>query len=225
MNNYEVQRKMNTQEFILRHGIIAICRKVYGNELLELARALCKGGVKLIEVTFDQADADCCATTAENIRMLCTEMGESMQIGAGTVLDTEQLHCAAEAGARYIIAPNANPELIRETKRLGLVSIPGAMTPSEIQQAHECGADFVKLFPAKQLGLGYIKDIRAPLSHIKLLATAGVNDTNLRSFLEAGCMGAGISGYLTDKELIRAGRFDEISERAAKLVSIFESVG
>ena len=126
MNNYEVQRKMNTQEFILRHGIIAICRKVYGNELLGLARALCKGGVKLIEVTFDQADADCCATTAENIRMLCTEMGESMQIGAGTVLNTEQLHCAAEAGARYIIAPNTNPELIRETKQLGLVSIPGA---------------------------------------------------------------------------------------------------
>ena len=169
---------MNTLEFIQENKVITICRKVYGEDLLNLAGALKAGGVKLIEVTFDQADPDCIAKTSEAIRSLCEQYGDEMMFGAGTVLTKEQVKAAADAGARYIISPNIDPEVIRYTKELGLVSMPGAMTPSEIISAHNLGADIVKLFPAGYLGFGYIKDILGPISHVKLCATGGVNEAN-----------------------------------------------
>ena len=98
---------------------------------------------------------------------------------SGTVLTTAEVQQAVDAGARYIISPNVNPDVIRETKRLGAVSIPGALTPTEVATAYAYGADFVKLFPAGELGLSYIKAIRAPLAHIPMLAVGGVNENNL----------------------------------------------
>ena len=173
-----------------------------------------------MEVTFDQSSASCCEDTAKAIEALCREFGDEMKIGAGTVLTEEQVLIAKAAGAKYIISPNVNTTVIKATKREGLTSIPGASTPSEIETAHESGADFVKLFPAGFFGAGYFKDVKAPLSHIKLIATAGINDTNLAKFMDAGAIGAGISSYLTSKELISQGRFDELTRRAAIMSGI-----
>ena len=171
---------MNTLDFISQNKVITICRRVYGEDLLKLADALYAGGIKMIEVTFDQADPDCIEKTGECIRALCDRFGDKMMFGAGTVLNAEQVEAAAKAGARYIISPNVDADVIAKTKELGLVSMPGAMTPSEILTAHKLGADIVKLFPAGYLGFGYIKDILGPISHVKLCATGGVTEAVLR---------------------------------------------
>lgn len=211
---------MNTLDFISQNKVITICRRVYGEDLLKLADALYAGGIKMIEVTFDQADPDCIEKTDECIRALCDRFGDKMMSGAGTVLNAEQVEAAAKAGARYIISPNVDADVIVKTKELGLVSMPGAMTPSEILTAHKLGADIVKLFPAGYLGFGYIKDILGPISHVKLCATGGVTEENWGKYLEFGFAGAGISGRLCDKKCIAAGDFEEITRRAKVFMDI-----
>jgi len=194
--------------------LIVIVRRLYGEPLLQLARAMEKGGIKLMEVTFDQSDPDGLRKTAQAIDMLCADLGDRMQFGAGTVMNPAQVVSAKEAGARYIISPNTSQRVITLSKELGLVSIPGAMTPSEMVAADEMGADYIKVFPVCDLGLGYIKNIRAPLSHLKLFATGGVSEENFAEHLAAGFCGAGVSGRLTDKELVERGDFEELQRRA-----------
>ncbi|NBI67167.1 bifunctional 4-hydroxy-2-oxoglutarate aldolase/2-dehydro-3-deoxy-phosphogluconate aldolase [Pseudoflavonifractor sp. 60] len=211
---------MNTKEFIDTHKVVAIIRKVYGQPLLDLCDALFEGGVKLIECTFDQQDPDCIAKTQEAISALCARHGNDMMFGAGTVLTPEQVDAAHQAGAKYIISPNVRECVIRRTKELGMVSMPGAMTPSEIMDAHCAGADFVKLFPATTLGFTYIKDILAPISHVKLVATGGVTEENFGRYLDMGFAGAGISGRLADKKLMAEGNWAEITRRARTFAAI-----
>lgn len=205
--------------------VIVIIRRLYGDNLLKLAEALMEGGVKLIEVTFDQSDPDAASKTGEAIGMIGRRFEGGILAGAGTVLTPAQVDAAAESGAKYIISPNTDMNVIRRTKELGLVSIPGAMSPSEIMSAHNAGADFVKIFPANDLGLRYIKNIRAPISHVKLLATVGVNEENFADYLSAGYSGAGISGRLTDKALIEAGDFAELTRRARVFTDIAKGNG
>lgn len=216
---------MDTLNFIQENKIITICRKVYQRPLLDLADALYAGGVKLMEVTFDQADPDCLKKTGEAISQLCQRFGDTMAFGAGTVLSTEQVDAAARAGARYIISPNVDPAVIARTKELGLVSIPGAMTPTEILTAHNLGADIVKLFPAGYLGFGYIKDILGPISHVPLCAAGGVTEENWGRYLDLHFAGAGVSGRLCDKGCIATGDFAEITRRAETFTAITRSHG
>ena len=213
----------NTLERMKSCGVISICRKIYGDDLLNLSRALCLGGVNFIEVTFDQSDSRCLSNTAEAISML-RENNPEMCVGAGTVLTKDQVKAAYDAGAGFIISPNTNACVIEYTKSFGMISVPGAMTPSEILSAWDFGADIVKLFPAATLGLRYLKDIRAPISHIPLLATGGITPDNFEDFIRSGCCGAGIGSYLSDKKLIKEGNFGEFTSRARLLNDIFEKV-
>lgn len=204
-----------TLEAIKRYKLITIVRGIDGKDVLPLAEALYEGGVRLIEVTFNQSKgAAGIEETAAAIRAVAESGKEGLLAGAGTVLSEEQVRGAAEAGARYIISPNTNPEIIRLTKQLGLVSIPGALTPSEVVVAYEAGADFVKLFPADNLGLGYAKAVMAPLNHIPMLAVGGVNEHNITDFLKAGFCGVGVGGNIVKTALVREGRFDEITSLA-----------
>lgn len=205
----------NTLQFIEENKVIVICRKVYGDQLIQLLKALKAGGVKMIEVTFDQADPDCIRKTSEAISLIRDTFHGEILPGAGTVLTREQVRAAVSAGAKYIISPNVDLDVIDETLKLGCVSIPGAATPTEIQAAHKAGAHLVKLFPAGALGFRYIKDILAPISHVKLLATGGVTEENLPDYLSLGFVGAGVSGRLCDKKLMAEGNFEEITRRAA----------
>lgn len=138
--------------------------------------------------------------------------------GAGTVITLEQLQMAYDAGAQYIISPNVDVEIIRRTKELGLISLPGAMTPSEIVEAYKAGADFVKVFPVGNLGPAYIKALKAPLSHIPLMAVGGVNEKNAADFLKAGASGLGVGGNLVNKEWIANGEWEKITALAAEFV-------
>ena len=207
-------------EFIEANKIIAICRGIYGENLVKLISALSKGGVKLVEVTFDQGDKDCISKTSGAISLLNSTFKGEVKVGAGTVVTVEQAMAAKNAGAEYVISPNTNTEIIKTANENGLVTIPGAMTATEILEAHFAGADFVKLFPAATLGLAYAKDILSPINNVKFIATAGVNPDNLGDFLKLGFAGAGISSYLTNKKLIAEGKFDVLTEHAKELVSI-----
>ena len=120
------------------------------------------------------------------------------------------------AGGRYLVTPTTQPEIIRTGKALGLGIFPGAMTPSEILTAFEAGADAVKVFPASVLGPGYIKAVRAPLSHIPLMAVGGVNEKNAADFMKAGCVGLGVGGNLVNKEWIQNGEWDKITALAGE---------
>jgi len=203
-------------EWVLARKVIAIVRGFSPEPMLGLADALYAGGIDLMEITFDQAKPETWKDTALAIKAIRCHMEGKMLVGAGTVLTQEQLKMAADAGAKYIITPNTNPALIRKVKDMGLVALPGAMTPSEIQAAYEAGADAVKLFPAGNLGPTYVKAVRAPLSHIPLLGVGGITEKNAADFLSAGCCGLGVGGNLVNKEWILAGQWSQITELAAE---------
>lgn len=201
-------------EKVRRDKLIAIVRGLGRNHMLSLAGALIEGGINMIEVTFNQAKPDTWADTQAAIRAIAGEFGSAVAPGAGTVMTVEQARMAKDAGAQYIVAPNVDEAVIREAKRLGMGAFPGALTPTECQAAHLAGADAVKLFPAGDLGPGYLKAIRAPLSHIEFLAVGGVNEKNAADFLRAGAVGLGVGGSLVNREWIEAGEFSKITALA-----------
>ncbi|GHU16776.1 2-dehydro-3-deoxy-phosphogluconate aldolase [Spirochaetia bacterium] len=204
---------------ILDGKLIAIVRGMEEKYILPLAEALYKGGIAMVEVTFNQKEPESFAATARGIEAIRSRFGEDVYAGAGTVLTNEQLHMAADAGALYIISPNADGEIIRETRKLALVSLPGVLSPSECVAAHQAGADFMKLFPIADMGADYLKAIRAPLSHLKFLGVGGVSVENIPQFLTAGAVGFGVGGKLVNKEWIESGAFDKITATAKDYVN------
>ena len=210
---------MNEIEKIVREKrIIAIVRGQTPDVCLHLAEAFAKGGIGLVEVTFNQREPETWQQTAEAIQAIRTRFAGAVRVGAGTVLTEEQLKICAEAGGEYMITPNVNAALIRKCVEMGLVAMPGALTPSEAVVAWEAGAQFVKLFPAGTLGAGYVKAVRAPLSHIPFLAVGGISPENVADFMRAGCVGAGVGGNLTNKEWIAEGAWDKIIAVAHELM-------
>ena len=205
-------------EKVLSDKIIAIVRGIEVEKIIPLTKAISDGGIKMVEITFNQANPDSFSLTAEGIHAISKEFAGEVLVGAGTVCTMEQLKLAKEAGALYIITPVTDPELIKEVRRLGLVAMPGALTPTECLIAHNAGADFIKLFPIGNLGVNYLKAIRAPLGHLKFLGVGGINENNIRDYLEGGAVGCGVGGNLVNKSWIEAGEFHKIEAVARKFV-------
>ena len=198
--------------------IIAIIRGFAPDVCLKLAEAYAEGGIRLVEVTFNQKAPETWSGTVAAIKAIRERFAGAVRAGAGTVLTEEQLSMCIDAGGEYMITPNVNTALIRSCVDKGLVAMPGALTPSEAVDAWDAGASFVKIFPAGSLGTGYVKAIRAPLSHIPFLAVGGISPDNVADFMRAGCVGAGVGGNLTNKEWIAAGEWDKIAATARELV-------
>jgi 2-dehydro-3-deoxyphosphogluconate aldolase/(4S)-4-hydroxy-2-oxoglutarate aldolase len=209
----------NTISAILEHKIIAIARGVTPQWVPELAKALYAGGVRLLELTFDPSRPKNWEDTAAGIAQVASACNGEILVGAGTVLTAEQVRLAAAAGARYIISPNADKAVIEMTRTLGLVSIPGVLTPTECVYAHNLGADFCKIFPVGVLGAGYIKALAAPLSHLRFLAVGGVDAHNAAQFIAQGAVGLGVGGNLVRLSLLETGRADEITAAAREIVA------
>ena len=203
---------------VLDKKIVAIVRGVYGEDCVNLAKALYEGGIELLEVTFDQSKPEELTRTSDSIKLLVERLGDKMVFGAGTVTTIEMLELAKKAGAKFIVSPDTNEEVIRATVAAGMVSMPGALTPTEIVTAHRWGADFVKLFPAGTQGTAYFKAVTAPLNHIRMLAVGGVNEKNIAEFLASGAVGAGVGGNLVNKTWIKNGEFDKITAIAREFV-------
>ena len=200
--------------------LIVIVRGVEREQLIPLAEAMYRGGVRLLEITYSADGRVSDEETADRIKMLVEHFNGRMLIGAGTVLKKSQVELTARAGGGFIISPDTNTQVIGETVRLGLVSMPGALTPTEVQTAHLAGADYVKLFPIGNLGADYVKAIRAPLSHIKMLAVGGVSLDNMAEYKKVGVSGFGISSGIIDKKMIADGDFDGITALAEKYVTL-----
>ena len=208
--------KDNVIKEIEKNKLIAIIRGVPGEKLLPLAEALYAGGVRLLEVTYSANGSVSDEDTATSVSELVKAFDGRMLIGSGTVLTPEQVRLTKAAGGCFIISPNADREVIAETVRLGMVSIPGALTPTEIVDAHKAGADFVKLFPITTLGTSYVKAVKAPLSHINLLAVGGIDENNMSDYLSAGVCGFGVGSNITDKKMIAASDWQGITALAKK---------
>lgn len=204
---------------ILDKKIISIVRGVEPDKMVRIAEALYEGGVTMIEVTFNQKNPASWQETADSIAAIKTAMGDKMFVGAGTVTSVELVDMAAQAGAGYIISPDTDPDVIARTRELGLVSLPGAYTPTEAKQAHNAGADFVKLFPCVGDAPAYLKALCAPLSHIQFLAVGGVTADNAADFLKAGAVGIGVGSSLVNKKWADAGEFYKITEEAKRFVA------
>lgn len=202
-----------------REKIIAIVRGIESEKCLKVAQALYDGGIRLMEVTYNQKDPDSWQSTAQAIGDIAKQFEGKLLVGAGTVTTPELVELTRSVGGQFIISPDTNVDVIHRTRELELVSMPGALTPSEIMTAYRAGADIVKLFPAADLGPGYLKAIRAPISHVKLMAVGGINEKNIGQFLAAGAIGAGIGGNLANREWIEAGQFEKITDTAKALVA------
>lgn len=205
-------------EEVLKHKIIAIVRGMDKEQTINIAKALYEGGIRFIEVTFNQKKPEEFYKTADSIRAIREAMGDKMYVGAGTVTSVELVDMAAEAGALYMISPDMDEEVIRHTRKLGLVSMPGAYTATEAKKAYNAGADFVKLFPCIGDAPAYVKALCAPLSHIPFLAVGGVDANNAGAFIKAGAVGVGVGSSLVNKKWVDAGEYEKITEEAKKMI-------
>lgn len=199
---------------IIENKLVVIVRGIKSEAIIPLAEAMYAGGIRALELTYNASNSAEDEEVAENIRKLTEHFGDKMMIGAGTVLNIKQVELTKEAGGKFIISPNVNVQVIERTCELDMVSIPGALTPTESLQAHEVGADFVKLFPITNLGSGYVKAMKAPLSHIRFLGVGGIDENNMAEYLKAGVCGFGIGSNIVNKKLVEAGDFAAITELA-----------
>ena len=215
---------MTPLETVRQRKIVAIVRGLKPEYLLRLGHAFEEGGIGLMEVTYDQRAPETWSETARAIEAVAKEFGDRVMAGAGTVISPEQVRMTYNAGGHYLVTPTTQPEIIRLGKELGLGLFPGALTPTEILTAYEAGADAVKVFPASVLGPGYIRAVRAPLSHIPLMAVGGVNEKNAADYMSAGCVGLGVGGNLVNKEWIRNGEWDRITALAKQFMKAVNDV-
>ncbi|MFE0504527.1 bifunctional 4-hydroxy-2-oxoglutarate aldolase/2-dehydro-3-deoxy-phosphogluconate aldolase [Peribacillus butanolivorans] len=209
---------MTKLEELKQGKLVAVIRGARPDQIVPIARALNEGGIRTLEITVETPKV------CELIDKVKEEFGDDIIVGAGTVLDPETARSVIMAGAEFIFSPTVNIETIKMTKRYGIISIPGALTPTEILTAYEHGADVIKVFPADALGVGYFKNLKGPLPHIPLMPTGGVNLDNLTSFLKAGAVAAGIGGSLINpKKLLSEEDYTELEETAKKFSAIVQN--
>ncbi|MCZ8518105.1 MULTISPECIES: bifunctional 4-hydroxy-2-oxoglutarate aldolase/2-dehydro-3-deoxy-phosphogluconate aldolase [Paenibacillus] len=193
--------------------IVAIVRGVKETHILDVAEALLDGGVPVMEVTLNTDGA------LGMISRLQETFGGRMYIGAGTVLDVEDARAAIEAGASYLVTPNTDENVIRYAVAREIPIFPGAMTPTEVVRAWKAGASAIKIFPGASLGIGYIKELMGPLSHIPMMAVGGVTEENIGDYIQIGCYGVGIGSSLINLKEIEAGNYAWIRSKAARLAA------
>ena len=200
-------------ERLLEGGVVPILRLKEPGPAIDLVEALLSGGINTFEIALGTPNA------LELIREVRTTFADRVVLGAGTVLDPETARLAVTAGAQFIVAPNLNLDLVRFAKRYSVVVVPGALTPTEILAAWEAGADMVKVFPVRALGPGYIKDVLAPLPQVRLVPVGGVTVEDAADYIRAGAVAVGLGGELLGKQLIAERRYDELRERAVRVVA------
>ncbi len=200
MNNY-IDR-------IGRGRVVAILRGEFGGREEEIVAVLLGAGITAVEVTLNSPDA------LGTIERLAKRYGAMAAIGAGTVLTEAEVERVAGIGGQFIVSPNRNRGVIEATKRLGLVSLPGCFTPSEIVEALDAGADAIKLFPVQPLGLDFVRAIQGPLGGIRLVPTGGVTPEMARQYFGAGVWAVGVGSELLGRELTGEASLDRLRLRA-----------
>lgn len=198
--------------------MIAIIRGVPEERVQSIAQALADGGIKFLEVTLNMEGA------IHAICRLKETFADRLKIGAGTVLNVDMAKEALKAGAEYIVSPNLDDQLVKYGIEKNVDVWPGTMTPTEMYKAYQLGAKAVKVFPASTLGAKYIKEVKAPLNQIDMIATGGVHVNNIADFLKNGAIAVGIGGNLVDQQLVAQNHFEEIKKRAQIFVECVKKV-
>src|SRR5438552_2853741 len=201
---------------VLDCGIVAVVRSPDSEQLVEVARALADGGVRVVEITMSVPNA------LDVLRRVRQALGDRVLLGAGTVLDPETARAVLLAGAEFIVAPTLNLEVIRLCRRYDKLVMPGAFTPTEILTAWEAGADIVKVFPADVVGPAFFKALRGPLPQVRLMPTGGVDLTTAAAFLQAGACCLGVGGQLVEPAAVAARNFDRIRDLARQYAAIVQ---
>jgi 2-dehydro-3-deoxyphosphogluconate aldolase/(4S)-4-hydroxy-2-oxoglutarate aldolase len=199
---------------LLDPGIIAVVRAQRADQVLPLSRALMAGGVVAVEITLTTPGA------IDALRATSHALGSSALLGVGTVLDATSCEAAIEAGANFVVSPVLRPNLVPIAQAAGCPLMMGAYTPTEAQQAHEAGADFVKIFPADGLGPAYIKALLAPLPHLRLVPTGGVDLETAAPFLKAGCAALGVGSALVSSRILKDENWEELTRLARAFVDV-----
>ena len=204
--------KLDIIDRIINPGIVAIIRADSSEQLMGAAEALYEGGVTGMEVTMTTPNA------LQVINDVAKRFGKKVLIGVGTVLDTETCRAAILAGSQFVVTPVTRPEVITLCNRYGIPIAAGAYTPTEALTAYEAGADFVKIFPADQLGPQYIKNILAPLPQLQIIPTGGVTVATVDAFIKAGCVALGAGSSLVSKDILKNQDWKKLTETAAAFV-------
>jgi len=198
---------------ILQKKVIAVVRMKNPEQLLKVITAIMNGGVTAIELTMTIPNA------IQSIEIATKEFGDEILLGVGSVTSSAVALDAINAGAKFVVSPIYKPDVVSTVIAKNLVVIPGGFTPTEIQTAYEQGADFVKIFPADNLGMSFIKSIKAPLPHLKLIPTGVVTLDNAIDWINHGASAVGIGSALVDNKAIESGNFAQLTENAKKLCS------
>jgi 2-dehydro-3-deoxyphosphogluconate aldolase/(4S)-4-hydroxy-2-oxoglutarate aldolase len=207
--------KNETLDSLLSSGVVAVIRMKDPERLSKVVMAIREGGVKCIEITMTVPGA------VDVIAALVKAAPPDVLVGAGTVTDRGTANDVVSAGARFVVSPVFRPDVVAVTKAAGAVAIPGCFTPTEILTAWEAGADIVKVFPATSLGPKYFKDIAGPFPDIRLMPTGGVTVDNVGEWVKAGAVAVGIGSDLLDKKAIDEGRYEVLTEKAARMARNF----
>lgn len=206
---------MNILDQLYKEKMMAMIRGIQPEAADRTVEALAKGGIRLIEVTTNTTDA------YKMVERWRKAYGDDVLFGVGTVLDAEMAKQAMSAGARFIVSPNLDEEVIAYGSQHHIDVFPGVMTPTEIVKAIRAGARAVKVFPVSSLGgAAYLKEIRAPLDRIPMIASGGVGPHNLKEIIAAGAAAAGIGGHLVVRKWVESGNYAAIEQRARELVEL-----
>ena len=209
-----LQVRHHWQKLLLCHRAIAVIRSSQLEVGLAMARAVAKGGIKLVEIAWNSDRPE------ELVTLLRRELPDC-QIGVGTILDTQQLQKAVVCGSQFIFSPHLNPDLLTTAvEKYHMPLIPGALSPTEIVTAWQLGASAVKVFPIQAVGgANYIKSLQAPLGHIDLIPTGGITIENAPAMISAGAIAVGLSSQLFPKSLVAAEDWQGITQRTQTLLA------
>ncbi|MCF1684745.1 bifunctional 4-hydroxy-2-oxoglutarate aldolase/2-dehydro-3-deoxy-phosphogluconate aldolase [Tetragenococcus halophilus] len=205
---------MNDQEVISvikKEKVCSIIRGVEEEKIDKVAQALIKGGIKVVEVTYNTNGA------SNMITYLSENYSKNFLIGAGTVLDTETAKMAIDAGAKFVLAPTLNVEVVKLCLRYNVLPVPGVATATEALTAWGNGARMIKVFPAGVLGANYIKQLKGPLSQLSIMAVGAINKDNIREMFDAGAISVGVGSEIVDKNSIMNDDFENIIEKAKSI--------
>ena len=203
---------MNVLDIIQKHKIVAIVRLDDLSTAQHITEALVEGGIRVIEFTLTNPDA------VKTIAAMRKTVDEAVAIGAGSVITVEQVRAVADAGAQFVVSPVSKQDVIAACLERNLPAMPGAFTPTEIQQAWEWGASVVKVFPANHLGKRYIKDVKAPLPHLRLMPTGGITVDNLCEFLDLGAIAVGVGSSLINNDAVADRDWNRLRKNAERYV-------
>ena len=211
MNKVEVLEKVKEM------GLLAVIRGPSSELTIKMVEALIAGGVLGIEITYSTPNAE------EVVRTLSQKFGNSIVLGMGTLTNTEQAHSAKEAGASFLVSPICEENLVKSMVTSELLTMAGALTPTEVFQAYTLGSDVIKIFPGSLGGPAYIKALKGPFPYIPMMPTGGVSAGNMAEWFSTGIVAVGAGSELCPPQLAKEGKFDEISKRASEFMQVVKA--